>query len=81
MHDHSSADTMAREIGITQRVVFKILKDLENEGYITRKKIGRCNHYEIHPDVPMRHKLDRARAAGEILPSWISEQKSMAGGN
>jgi DNA-binding MarR family transcriptional regulator len=29
---------MSREIGVTQLVVFMILKDLEKEGYITRGK-------------------------------------------
>jgi len=57
-HEATSTDIMAHEIGITQRVVFMILKDLENDGYITRKKIGRCNHYEIHADLPMWHQLN-----------------------
>jgi predicted transcriptional regulator len=72
-HKHSAAETMSRDIGITQRVIFMILKDLENEGYISRKKIGRCNHYQINADLPMRHHLDSNRTVREILPSWIAE--------
>jgi hypothetical protein len=50
-----------------------ILKDLENEGYIARNKIGRCNHYQINADLPMRHRLDNNRTVREILPAWTTE--------
>ena len=71
-HKHCITETMSREIGVTQRVIFMILKDLESEGYITRKKIGRCNHYEIHADLPMLHHLDSRRMVKEILPRKTS---------
>ena len=71
-HEHCTGDTMSQDIGITQRLVYMILKDLEKEGYITRIKIGRCNRYEIHTDLPMRHRLDRSRRVREILPGWSS---------
>ena len=77
-HKQCIAETMSREIGITQRVVFMILKDLEKEGYITREKVGRCNHYEIHANLPMRHRLDRSRTVREILPGWTSETRHLA---
>jgi predicted transcriptional regulator len=72
-HKNCVAETMSREIGITQRVIFMILKDLENEGYITRNKIGRCNHYLINAGLPMRHHLDSNRTVREILPAWTTE--------
>jgi DNA-binding HxlR family transcriptional regulator len=71
-HEKSIAESMSRDIGVTQRVIFMILKDLETEGYITREKIGRCNHYEIHTELPMRHHLDRNRPVAEILPGWVA---------
>ena len=70
-HKQNVAEVMARDIGVTQRVIFMILNDLESEGYISRKKIGRCNQYEIHADLPMRHPLDMGRPVGEILPNSI----------
>ena len=72
-HEHCVAETMSREIGITQRVIFMILKDLKNDGYIVRNKVGRCNHYQINADLPMRHHLDSNRTVREILPAWTSE--------
>ena len=66
-YKEQSIEVMSRQLGITQRAVFTIIKDLEQEGYITKKKVGRCNQYEIHPDLPMRHPLHRNRVVGEIL--------------
>ena len=60
----------AREIGgivgITERAAHKIIKDLDEAGYITKTKIGRRNKYKIHPDVPLKDKSSDS-AVGELL--------------
>lgn len=65
-----SPRTTAREIGdavgITERAAHKIIKDLENAGYVTKNKVGRKNHYRIHPDVPLKDEVTDA-AVGELL--------------
>lgn len=62
--------TTAREIGdvvgITERAAHKIIKDLENAGYVTKTKVGRKNHYRIHPDVPLKDEVTDS-AVGELL--------------
>lgn len=62
--------TTAREIGdaagITERAAHKIIKDLESAGYVTKIKVGRRNHYRIHPDVPLKDEATDA-AVGELL--------------
>ena len=73
-HKEQSVEAMSRKLGITQRAIFTIIKDLENEGYITRNKVGRCNQYEIHTDLPMRHPLHRNRVVGELLSGLIGER-------
>ena len=72
-HKQNSVETMSLEIGNTQRAIFKIIKDLERDGYITRRKVGRNNQYEIHPDLPMRHQLDNGRPVREILSGIQTE--------
>jgi predicted ArsR family transcriptional regulator len=68
---HNGGRMTAREIaavvGITERAVQRILDDLEEAGYISRFREGRQNRYEIHPDLPMRHPLQRGRAIKELL--------------
>ena len=40
--------------GITERTVIRIIKDLEEAGYITKRKEGRQNRYTINKDLPLR---------------------------
>jgi len=65
-----SPRTTAREIGdavgITERAAHKIIKDLENAGYVTKNRVGRKNHYRIHPDVPLKDEATDS-AVGELL--------------
>jgi predicted transcriptional regulator len=41
---------IAARVGITERAAQAIIADLVGEGYVTRTRIGRRNHYEIDPD-------------------------------
>jgi DNA-binding Lrp family transcriptional regulator len=54
-------------VGITERAAFRIVTDLEAEGYLTRHKEGARNRYEVHSEVPLRHPNNRDLAVGEIL--------------
>ena len=58
---------IAQEAGITLRAVQKIITELEASGYIVRHKEGRRNRYSVHPEMPMRHRLEREHAVGDIL--------------
>jgi len=62
-------------VGITERAAQRIVAELEEEGYITRTRLGRRNRYEIHPDVPLRHPLERDHAVGEVL-AVLREQRT-----
>ena len=63
----STTEAISREVGLTQRGVQKIITELETAGYIARHKEGRCNEYVIHPELPMRHHLERDHAVGDLL--------------
>jgi DNA-binding MarR family transcriptional regulator len=60
----------AREIGdmvnVTERTAHKIIRELEQAGYITRNKVGRNNKYTIHSDMPLSEETSDA-AVGELL--------------
>lgn len=49
---------IAKEVGITERAVQLIVADLEEEGYITRLKDGRCNIYKINKNLHLRHPIE-----------------------
>jgi predicted transcriptional regulator of viral defense system len=46
---------VAAVVGVTERAVQRIIADLEEAGYLTRRRHGRQNHYEIEQDLPLRH--------------------------
>lgn len=48
---------IAARVAVTEKTVQKIVKDLIDEGYVTRFREGRRNRYELNPDAPFRHSL------------------------
>jgi DNA-binding Lrp family transcriptional regulator len=49
---------VAAEVGITERAVQGIVRDLEAAGVIARERLGRRNTYRVRLDVPLRHPLE-----------------------
>jgi predicted DNA-binding transcriptional regulator YafY len=45
---------LATAAEITERSAYRILADLQQAGYVRRRKIGRHNAYEINPSLPLR---------------------------
>ena len=66
-HPQSTTQEIAQKARITLRAVQKIIAELEAGGYIARKKEGRRNRYTVNAMLPMRHRLERNHAVGDIL--------------
>lgn len=60
---------IAARVGITERAVQAIIADLVADGYVTRERRGRRNHYRLHPDAPLRHPIEADHTIGELLGS------------
>lgn len=58
---------VADQVGITERAVQSIVGDLEASGAITRHKEGRCNRYQIHQNVPLRHPVEAHCTLRDLL--------------
>jgi predicted ArsR family transcriptional regulator len=58
---------IATQVGITERAAQRILADLINDGYATRTKTGRRNHYKVNPQGHLRHPVFRNLAIGPLL--------------
>ena len=63
---------VAEQVGVTERTVVSIVDDLERAGYLTRQRVGRCNHYEVHPATPLRHPVEQPHTAGELLEALLA---------
>jgi predicted DNA-binding transcriptional regulator YafY len=50
---------VAELAGITERAVQRIVRDLEDGGYLVRHRQGRRNVYALRPGRPLRHPLER----------------------
>ena len=58
---------VAVRVGITERAAQLILADLVEAGYVTRTRVGRRNHYQVHREIPLRHPIERDHQLGELL--------------
>jgi predicted ArsR family transcriptional regulator len=58
---------VAARVGITERAVQRIVADLEERGYLSRKRKGRRNHYVLHADRPLRHPAVAHRDVSLLL--------------
>jgi len=54
-------------VGITERAAHRIVGELADAGYITRKRDGRRNHYTIQSHLPLPDPLAREQRIGDLL--------------
>ena len=62
-----TAREIAAELGITERSVMSIIKDLETEGYIQKELKGRANHYQVNSQATLRRQETRDIVVSELL--------------
>lgn len=68
---HSEPDLVLREVatrvGITERAVQRIVQELEEEGFLTRERVGRRNHYHIAKGMHLRHPVESHCSIDQVL--------------
>ncbi len=72
-----TAREIGDEVGVTERTAHKIMIDLEEDGYITKTKVGNRNKYRIRPEVPIKAG---DTAVGELLEllGWKRRRRKKA---
>ena len=66
-HRRITARELANAIGITERATRKIIADLFEAGYITKRREGRRNRYRVNADLTLRHPTQQEAAIGDLL--------------
>ena len=66
---------IAEAVGITERAGQRIIAELVADGYLTRRRDGRRNRYQLYPELPLRHPLERHHQIGELLAALGSEHR------
>jgi len=59
---------LALALDITERSAQKIVGDLVKAGYLTRKRVGRRNAYEVNVDMPL--PFDRELSIHHLLSTF-----------
>jgi DNA-binding MarR family transcriptional regulator len=60
-------------VGITERMVQKIVAELVEAAYLEITRVGRRNKYQIMVDRKLRHPLESHRSIGDVLRNLSSE--------
>lgn len=66
-YPHSTTRQIAIAVGITERSVQNVIKDLVEENYVIRNKTGRNNAYEVNSELPLRHPLEKEYPVKSLL--------------
>jgi DNA-binding transcriptional regulator YhcF (GntR family) len=66
---------MASAICVTERTVHRVLDDLEGDGYITRRRTGRGNIYQINPDHGLKHDLTKNMTIRDLLGVLVHKRR------
>jgi predicted transcriptional regulator len=65
---------ITERVGITERAVRRIIGELVDGGYVSRRREGRRNVYVVHGERSLRHPMEshrdvRAMLAGLVNPT------------
>ena len=71
---------LAGELGVTERAARKLIAELYETGYITKKKEGRRVRYSINPDQPLRQDIHDEIPVGSLLETlgWKRKKSQKA---
>jgi hypothetical protein len=58
---------IAGSVGITERAAQRIVGELIDGGYLSRRREGRRNVYEVHREAPLRHPAWGEREVRHLL--------------
>lgn len=66
-HRDARLREIAQAIGITERATHKLVSELVDEGYLTRKRVGRRNEYSVNCEQHLRHPSLAEHTLNELL--------------
>ena len=69
---------VAASVGITERAVQRIVADLEDGGFLLRKRVGRRNRYRILTGKSLPNPLEDHRTIADIVGTVSSDSSENA---
>lgn len=74
-HPRARIRDIADAVGITDRACQRILNDLVEAGYVTRRRVGRRNEYGVDPTKQMPHPLMQIHHVSELIEVFGKPQR------
>jgi DNA-binding IclR family transcriptional regulator len=74
-HPMITAHDLALEVGISERAIRRIIAELQDGGYLTKKKKGRRVQYQVKHYAPLRHKTQEGKTVGDLLRLLSAQRK------
>ena len=71
---------IARITNVTERTVYKIVRDLEEAGYIVKHRDGRRNSYSLNENVLLGHRLIGELTVAQLADAVGSRATARQGG-
>lgn len=65
-------------VGITERAAHRIVGELVDAGYISRRRAGRRNQYAVRTDFPLPDALAREQRLGDLLTILTGHEGAIA---
>ena len=62
---------VATQVGITERAVQLIIRDLVDAGFVVANRVGRRNSYTLSPEPRLRHPVEAHVRVGEFLDLFV----------
>jgi predicted transcriptional regulator len=75
-HPDARMRDIAAAVGITERAVQQIVRELVNQGYVEREKVGRRNRYRVVRSAHFRHEIEAGVSLGSFLDLVSRSQAS-----
>jgi DeoR/GlpR family transcriptional regulator of sugar metabolism len=69
-HGQITTRRIAEMLGITERLIHRIIGDLETDGYLSKQRVGRVNYYQVHIDKPLQRSVADDVTVGEMLQGF-----------
>ena len=67
---------VAARVGVTERAVQRIVSELEEGGYLSHERVGRCNRYNVHTALPLRHPIEQHCLVSSLLKPILGGRRS-----
>ncbi len=74
----STARRIAQAVGITERATQRLIRDLDDAGYISRTRVGRHNEYVVHRDQPVSGEVIGDVPVAALIDCLICESPPAA---